>query len=58
MHVHFGIERSFHNRFGQLLENAALVQPVLWIFTVLEQFIKQFRSNRHHFVLTGQGLEY
>ncbi len=54
--VQFRLQATLDHGFGQFLELATFSQNVLGLVVILEQFIDQFASNGHFFLLIVQLL--
>jgi hypothetical protein len=49
--IQFGFQAAFNHGFGQFFEQAPFSQDVLRRLIIFEQFINQFASNGHLFLL-------
>ncbi len=56
MRVEFGFQAAFDHRLGEFFKQATFAQDVLWPLVILQQFIDQFASNGHLFLLIVQLL--
>ena len=55
MRFQFGLSTPLNNRFGQLLDQSSLCQHLPRVCTFLEQFVYQFGSNGHLFLLPSSS---
>ena len=56
VHIQFRFQTTFDHGFSQFFEQPTFSQQVLGIFIVFEQFINQFASDGHLFLLLAKGI--